>query len=308
MESKAGFRKIPSLAADSAFFRPPPPHTMGKNGGGRQMRLGVALEGGGVRCAAQAGVLLGLFQAGIKPFAYAGCGAGALVAALAATGTLREDVALGFAKGGHRWGRLRLASLDSRLQSHFGGHSMREMAPVALPTIDMETGSLQILSSALPVRPDPRPWSRQALIATAVRAAMATPGALPPVSWRARRLIGGGQLRPVLPELLLALGAERLLTIRVLDTGCAQLETHPAALAICAHALTAQKPPTTDMMIVIGGYEKGSGALDRKSAGAFFEAGRLAGQQALPQIQRMIGHEKGKIIAFPLDRAGRSPI
>lgn len=264
------------------------------------MRLGIALEGGGVRCMAQVGVLLTLLEAGIRPFAVAGCGAGALVAAMTASGTLSENAAKDFAKSAYRFTRLRAASVDSRLRAHFGGHSMREMGPVALPSIDMETGVVQVLSSVLPIRPDPRPWSRQALITTAVRASMAAPGAMPPVSWRSRRLLGGGQLRNTLPELLLAMGAERLITVRVLAAGCGQAETRRAALCLCAHALVAPEPPPADLVITIGGYERGSGVLSRRDAAAFLAAGRMAGMRALPQVRRLLGEERGKILSFPV--------
>lgn len=263
------------------------------------MRLGFALEGGGVRCMAQAGVLCALLEDGIRPYAYAGCGAGALVAALAASGTLTEESAMAFAKRAYRVKRLRVSLINAQLHTHFGGHSMREIGPVALPAIDQETGMVQVLSSVLPVIPDPRPWSRQSLIGTAIRASMAAPGVSPPVVWRTRRLSGGGFLRELLPELLSAMGAERTVTVRVLDVGCARMEKHAESLYLCAHALALPPPPVTDMLITIGGYEAGSGVLNRKAAGAFFEAGRLAAQKAIPQLRRMLGEERGKILVFP---------
>lgn len=263
------------------------------------MYLGISLEGGGMRCMAQVGLLLELEAAGIVPDMYTGCGTGALVAAMAASHTLSEAAAMEFSKSAHGNARLRAMSIESRLRTHFGGHAMREAEPLALPSLDMETGNQQVLSSILPARPDPRPWSRQALITTAVRASMSPPGLMPPTTWRTRRLIGGGQLRDALPGLLLAMGATRILTVRVLDVGCVQAETDPQALSICAHAIEAPLPPHTDMLIVIGGYENGSGVLCRKNAQAYLEAGQLAARKALPQIQRMLGREKGKIVAFP---------
>ncbi len=263
------------------------------------LRLGVALEGGGARCAAQAGALAALSELGILPSYYAGCGAGALVAALAATGTLSEQAVLNFQKALCYSGFLRERRLHRLLRDTFGESLLRDTPPVAMPTVDLETGAVQVLASMLPVRPDPRPWSRQSLVAGAVRAAMATPGALPPVRWRGRRLLGGGMLRGTLPTILRTMGAERVLVVRVLDAGCAAHETHPAAQAICACAMVAMPPPPCDICITVTGYAPDQGVLDPKTVRLLWDAGRAAALRALPALREMLGDHDGKILPFP---------
>lgn len=262
-------------------------------------RLGIALEGGGARCAAQAGALLALHEMGIRPQLFAGCGTGALVAALAACGMLDDEAVKTFAKAARWHAASRNRITNRRLRAQFGAIPLRDAQPLAMPTIDMETGAVQVLSSMLPVKPDPRPWSRQSLVSTAVRCAMAAPGVLPPVAWRAHRLCGGGQLRGTLPTILRAMGAEQILCIRVLDAGCAQYETYPGAQALCAHAMVAMPPPPCDLVITVGGYAPGAGVLDAKTVPALFEAGRTAAIKALPAIEALTGSRAGKIVLFP---------
>jgi|GEM_PF-3405900 len=263
------------------------------------MRLGIALEGGGARCAAQAGALMALGEMGIVPMAYAGCGAGALVAALAACSMLKEKTVTDFGAAVRQSATLRNGVLNRRLRERFEGMLLRDAHGLALPTVDMESGAVQVLSSMLPVRPDPRPWSRQALVGAAVRYAMATPGVLPPMAWRGRRLCGGGQLRGTLPTLLRAMGAEHVLCIRVLDAGCAQHETRAAAQALCSHAMVVAPPPGVDMMVTIGNYEPGRGVLDQGTIAPLLEVGKIAAVKALPTLEALIGSRVGKIVLFP---------
>lgn len=263
------------------------------------IRLGIALEGGGVRCAAQVGALMALTQAGIAPVCYTGCGTGALVAALAVTGKLSESSLRPFHNAASYCAPLRNARIGRCLETQFGSLILRDVPALAMPTIDMESGVVQVLASILPTRMDSRPWSRQALVASAVRAAMATPGVLPPVCWRSRLLCGGGQLRGTLPGILHAMGADITICIRVLDTGCARHETHSAALALCAHALAAAPPPNYDFLLTINSLDKRYGVLGRQDLQALFMLGQAAALKALPGIKAVTGQTGAKILQFP---------
>ena len=263
------------------------------------MRLGIALEGGGARCAAQAGVLLALKEMGIRPALFAGCGAGALIAALGACDMLRETDLRKFGMAVRKNATLRNAALGKRLCGQFGDLPLRDARPLAMPAIDMETGAVQVFASMLPVRPDPRPWSRQARISSAVRCVMAAPGVLPPIAWRGHNLCGGGQLRGTLPSLLRAMGAEHVLCVRVLDAGCARHEAHPAAQAVCAHAMAAAPPPGGDIVVNVSGYAPGKGVLDKATLLPLLAAGKAAAVKALPAIEAVTGGRGGKIVMFP---------
>lgn len=263
------------------------------------VRLGIALEGGGMRCAAQAGVLSTMITAGIQPMCFAGCGAGALVAAIAANGEFTEKMFHTFQGVSSYNALLRNARINSCLQNHFGNRVLREAQPLAMPTVDLETGVVQVFSSVLPERPDLRPWSRQALLSGAVRAAMASPGVLKPVRWRGRILSGGGQLRNTLPSLLQAMGADITVCIRVLDAGCAQYETHPAALALCAHAMSGSPTYNYNVLIPVTGFNKTQGVLEKQDLKALFHLGQASANNALPRIKALTGQVGAKILQFP---------
>lgn len=263
------------------------------------LRLGIALEGGGMRCAAQASALMTLIQAGIQPSCYAGCGAGALIATLAAGGELSERALRPFYAAASYHASLRNVRLNRCLRNQFGNLILRDMPSLAMPTMDLETGVVQVLASVLPMRSDPRPWSRQALLSSAVRAAMATPGVLPPINWRSRMLMGGGQLRATLPAILHAMGADVSICIRVLDAGCALHETNSAALAVCAHAMVAAPPHHYDLLMTMGNFEKGHGVLGRQDVQALYDMGRIAAQKMIPCVKAITGQLGAKILQFP---------
>lgn len=263
------------------------------------LRVGIALEGGGMRCAAQAGALMVLMQAGIQPACYAGCGTGALIAALAASGELSEKALHPFQAAASYNALFRNMRLNRCLHNQFSNLILREMPPLAMPTVDLETGIVQVLASMLPIRSDPRPWSRQALLYTAVRAAMATPGVLPPVNWRSRMLAGGDLLRNTLPAILHAMGADVSVCIRVLDAGCAQHETKPAALAICANAIVAAPPHHYDLLMTLGNYEKGYSVLGKQDVQALYGMGMVAAQKMMPSVKVITGQLGAKILQFP---------
>jgi predicted acylesterase/phospholipase RssA len=252
-----------------------------------------------MRCAAQAGALTVLIAAGVQPSCLAGCGAGALVAAIAANGEFSKEMLQTFKGVACCHALIRDAKINSCLQNHFGNRVLREIRPLAMPTIDLETGIVQVFSSILPERPDPRPWSRQALVSGAVRAAMAAPGVLKPVRWRGRILAGGGQLRNTLPGLLDAMGADITVCIRVLDAGCARYETHPAALALCAHAVAGSPVYNYNILIPIEGFDKTQGVLEKQDIRTLFQLGQVAAISAVPRIKSLTGQAGAKILQFP---------
>jgi len=128
---------------------------------------------------------------------------------------------------------------------------------------------------------------------------MAAPGVLKPVRWRGRILTGGGQLRDVLPGLLRAMGADVTVGIRVLDAGCAQFETHPTALALCAHAMTESPALEYQLLLPIQGFEKARGVMEKQDLRALFMLGQNAVSNMLPRIKALTGQPGAKILQFP---------
>ncbi len=262
-----------------------------------RVRLGVAFEGGGVRCAAGLGVLCALEKAGLEPYAYAGCGAGAAVAATGACG-LAPQACLARLRRCVRAGRVREGALRTALEDLFS-FAMYGRGRLAVPALDLETGAPRVYASMFPVRPDPRPWSRKERLCNALLAAMAVPGVATPVEIGGRPLCGGGMLRALLPQLLLALGAERVLCVRAAGAEEKSAERGKNAQAVRAAALFSPAPQRADWTISVENKCASVGVLDAHGADALFEAGYEAAQAMLPLLRAKRPAPQGMIISFP---------
>lgn len=263
-----------------------------------RVRLGVAFEGGGTRCAAEFGVLRALEKAGVEVYAFAGCGAGAAAAAAGACG-LAPEMCLTRLRRCVRLGNVRERALRSALCDCFGYGEIYGHGRLAVPAFDLGTGGARVYASMFPVRPDPHPWSRQARLSGALLAAMAVPGVLRPVELGGRRLAGGGMLRALLPQLLLALGADRVLCVRVAGGEGNRAERGKSAQAVRAGALFSPEPACADWTLALENKCASAGVLDAHGTDALFEAGYNAAASTLPALCRQRPAPIGKILRFP---------
>ena len=257
-----------------------------------------------MRCAAALGVLKALEENGVEPYAYCGCGAGAAVAAMGACGVPPEAAIAAF-HGCVRFGRVRMHALFHALEACFGNGAICERGRLAVPTADLETGTLRVYASMLPVRPDPHPWSRQAELVRAVLAAMALPGAIAPVLIRERALVGGGMLRYALPQLLRAMGADTVLCVRTVGFAGACSEKKAAAQAVRAAALFSPAPTGIDIMLSLENKLDGYGVLETVAMRPLLHTGREAARTALAALALLNAKQSGRIVRFPGARVTR---
>lgn len=274
----------------------------------------MALEGGGVRCAAQAGALSALSELGFVPNVIAGCGAGAWIAALYALGARGSDLLrmvqdvrqagswIARPSGGIRWmitGRLpkmgffsleraqrilRWQSTDALLQE--------TSLPLAVLAWDVDGASVQVLASVLPQQPTLFAWSRYGTISQAVGASMALPGIGTPVLWRGRRLVGGSFLWPCLDPALEAMGATRILRLRVLSAGDAREDL----LAIALSPNLAQPQKQEDALLFP--LPAQSGLLDFAWMEQHYRIGYQHIRANLPLLERIWHYKGGKLLPF----------
>jgi NTE family protein len=191
-------------------------------------RLGVVFAGGGAKAAYEAGLGLALHERGIRPAAIAGTSAGAINAALLATGEAlhlaqlwrsirREDVFqyrapavlggvlpgwLGLRLLTHARGLLDLAPLRTTLARHVDLERVRSApVPVLVVATDLVSGSARRFDNAT-------------LTLDALVASVTVPGLFPPVVTADGMLVDGGvvQRAPVL-ELLATHVVDRLLVV-----------------------------------------------------------------------------------------------
>jgi len=175
--------------------------------------LGLALSGGGAFGAAHVGVLQVLAERGIRPGIAVGTSSGALVAAAHAAGFPVEAIeraARAFRwrqiarwSGTARWGLLDTVATRETVQRIFGADPLIEDLPRVFGAYatNMRTRQGVIL--------DHGPLS------VALRSTIAVPGLLPPVRYQGMLLADGGMVDNVPVEAARALGAERMIVVRL---------------------------------------------------------------------------------------------
>ncbi|HEY3700564.1 MAG TPA: patatin-like phospholipase family protein [Spongiibacteraceae bacterium] len=174
--------------------------------------IGIALGAGSARGIAHIGVLQALHDMGIKPHVVCGCSIGALVGASYVTGRLQDfgewvsalntrDVLryMGFrllAQGG----MAEAVALIAYLAENYGNPEIKELEkPFAAIATDLYEGR--------------EIWLQEGPLWDAVRASIAIPGMLTPISARGRWLVDGALVNPVPVSVCRALGADLVIAV-----------------------------------------------------------------------------------------------
>jgi len=177
------------------------------------MTLGLALGGGGAFGAAHVGVLQVIEERGLRPGIVTGTSSGALVAAAYAAGFGHDDIdravrafrwnAIAAWSFRPRWGLLDTHAVTAAVHRVFGEDPLIESFPRRFGAFatDLRTRRGVIL--------DRGPLS------TALRSTIAVPGLLPPVRRDGALLMDGGMVDNVPVAAARALGAERVIVVRL---------------------------------------------------------------------------------------------
>lgn len=180
-----------------------------------EIKLGLALSGGGARGLAHIGVLRALENVNIRPDFLTGTSMGGVIAAGYAAGLSPdelEQIALKYASVRKLWGladptlprrglfhgeRL-LTFFDKQLQ----GHTFADLrVPLTLVAVDLNSGQEVHL--------------REGSVAEAVRTTVSVPGLLAPVEKNGQRLVDGGLLNNVPVDVVREMGADVILAVDV---------------------------------------------------------------------------------------------
>ena len=177
----------------------------------KQPRLGVALGGGSARGMAHLGVLRAFADAGVKIDCIAGCSIGALVGAIAASGSTdglehtfktfdwRKTLSF-FDVVFPRSGLIDGAKVTALVREHLPATQI-EALPIAFAAIatDLLSGAEVVL--------------RSGDVIDAVRASIAVPGIFTPVRIGGRVLVDGGLSNPVPVSVVRAMGADQVIAV-----------------------------------------------------------------------------------------------
>jgi NTE family protein len=259
-----------------------------------EVKIGLALGGGGARGLAHIGVLKAFEEEDVPIGALAGTSVGALIGGLYAAGIttgqleqMTQEIGWSSLTNYSRYTLMRLVLTESQLSNermgaylrkHIGDTRFDELKiPFACVATDLQTGESVIF--------------REGPVAIAARASATIPGLFTPVEFRHRYLVDGG-LVTNLPLNLLGLMNTSLAV--AVDVTSDIEQTKPKSvlgvmnqsISILSQRLAKDESSRADIMIrpQMGNI----GLMDLGRSDEAIDAGILAGRKAIPSIKRLI--------------------
>ena len=255
----------------------------------RPPKIGLALGGGAVRGFAHVGVIAALEEAGIKPDMVVGTSAGSLVAAIYATGKTAaqlQQAALAMEEADITdWtlpffgrGMLRGEALARYINLQVNNKLIESMViPLGIVATDLRTGQ-----GALFQRGD---------TGMAVRASSAVPSVFNPVKIGAAEYVDGGLVSPVPVRFARQMGAELIIAVDISsapegNASDSQLAILLQTFAIMGKSINSYELKDAELVVrpALVGVKSGDFTAKRRA----IDAGKLAMQQAMPQLKALI--------------------
>ena len=255
----------------------------------RPPKIGLALGGGAVRGFAHVGVIAALEEAGIKPDMVVGTSAGSLVAAIYATGKTAaqlQQAALAMEEADITdWtlpffgrGMLRGDALARYINLQVNNKLIESMLiPLGIVATDLRTGQGALF--------------RQGDTGMAVRASSAVPSVFNPVKIGAAEYVDGGLVSPVPVRFARQMGAELIIAVDISsapegNASDSQLAILLQTFAIMGKSINRYELKDAELVVrpALVGVKSGDFTAKRRA----IDAGKLAMQQAMPQLKALI--------------------
>jgi len=255
----------------------------------KPLSIGLALGSGAARGFAHVGVIQVLEEAGIKPSLVVGTSAGSLVAALYASGksgnqlqqlaeSMEEATFADWTLPIFNRGILRGDALARYVSTQVGGKAIEDLPlPLGIVATDLNNGQGVLF--------------RRGDTATAVRASSAVPAVFHPVRISGRDYVDGGLVSPVPVQFARQMGAELVLAVDIStppegNSASDTLQILMQTFTIMGRSINQWEVKDADLLIkpVLVGV----GSADFGARRRAIQAGRLAMQQALPQLRTLM--------------------
>ena len=289
------------------------------------MKIGLALGSGGLRGAAQIGVIDELEKAGFRPDMVAGTSSGSLVAAMYASGMTpseMEEKALSITAedivdpvgatafflmapvfllmlGARTYlpkGILRGGRFERFLTRHFGDLSMSDLKmPCSVVSVDIHTGEKIVFTSECVARAAAfkETLCYDARVVDAVRASCSIPGVFQWKAWEGRYLVDGAVREPVPARILKEQGCEFVIAVDLGYTGQADANVRELP-SIITQSLDILGEEVSDYVLfyyadaVIKPRLYNVALTDTSRIPECIEEGRNAARIAIPSLRRTI--------------------
>ncbi len=259
-----------------------------------EIKVGVALGGGGARGLAHIGVLKALEEEDIPVGVIAGTSVGALIGSLYAAGVstakleqMTQEIGWSSLTNYSRYTLIRLVLLEAKmstnnmevyLRKYIGDTRFDELKiPFACSATDLQTGERVVF--------------RDGSVALAARASATIPGMFEPVVFRHRYLVDGGLVNNIPTDLVQLLGADIIVAVDV--TGDLAHAQPKSVLAVLNQAIYIQSERLAEdelkrAQVVIRPRMGDIGSMDLTRSDESINAGIVAARQAVPAIKRLI--------------------
>lgn len=258
------------------------------------VKVGVALGGGGARGLAHIGVLKAFEEGDIPIGAISGTSVGALIGSLYAAGIttsklekMAQDIGWSSLTNYSKYSLFRMVITDGRLSTKNMEVYLREQMgdlrfdqlkiPFACIATDLETGERVVF--------------REGEVALAARASATLPGMFEPVEYRHRYLVDGGLVSNLPTDLLELMNADVIVAV---DVTSDISHTQPKSmLAVMNQAIYIQSERLAQdeeklAQVVIRPKLGDVGSMDLSRSDECIDAGIAAGRRAVPDIRRCI--------------------
>jgi len=273
------------------------------------IKVGIALGGGGARGLAHIGVLKALEEEDVPVGVIAGNSVGALIGSLYAAGIttskmeqMSQEIGWSALTNLSRYSLFRLVMTEERLSTdnmevylrkYIGDKRFDELKiPFACAATDLQTGERVVF--------------REGSVALAARASATIPGMFEPVVFRHRYLVDGGLVSNIPTDLVALLGADIIVAV---DVTADITHVQPkSVLAVLNQAIYIQSERLAQdelirAQVVIRPQMGDIGSMDLSRSDESIDAGILAGRRAVPEIKRFILDKRFKQLLATKQRA-----